>query len=53
MRGAAHDRREMAEQSRQIDMAALVREIQLYLTVVDAFRAEGCEPGRARRKETG
>lgn len=52
MRGAAHDRREMAEQSRQIDVAALVLEIQLYLAVVDVFRAEGCEPGRARRKET-
>ena len=53
MRGAAHDPVVMAEQSRQIDVAALVLEIQLYLAVVDAFRAEGCEPGRARRKETG
>lgn len=52
MRSVAHDRREMAEQSRQIDIEGLVLEIQLYLAVVDAFRAEGCEPGRARRKET-
>ena len=41
----------MENQSRLVDVEVLIREIQRYLAVVDAFRAEGCEPGRARRKE--
>ncbi len=36
-----------------IDVEALIREIQRYLVVVDAFRAKGCKPGQARRKENG
>ena len=41
----------MEKQSRLVDVEALMEEIQRYLAVVDAFRAEGCEPGRVRRKE--
>ncbi len=51
MGGVAHARHVMEKQSRQIDAEALVEEIQRYLAVVDAFRAEGCRPGEARRKE--
>ena len=36
-----------------IDVEALIREIQRYLAVVNAFRAAGCKPGSARRKEKG
>ena len=43
----------MEKQSRQIDVEALVEEIQRYLAVVDVFRAEGCTPGEVRRKEKG
>ena len=36
-----------------IDVEALIREIQRYLAVVNAFRAAGWKPGNARRKEKG
>ena len=49
MGGAGHSGRV----DKTIDVEALIREIQLYLAVVNAFRALGCNPGRARRKETG
>lgn len=42
----------MEAQSRQVEIAARMLEIQRSLAVVDTFRAEGYEPGRARRKET-
>ena len=32
-----------------IDVDELMREIELYLAVVEAFRAEGCNVGRARK----
>ena len=50
MGGVLHDRRVMEKHSR-IDVDVLVEEIQRYLAVVDAFRAEGCRPSEARRKE--
>ena len=49
MGGAAHS----ARVDKTIDVEALIREIQRYLAVVNAFRAEGCKPGKARRKEKG
>jgi hypothetical protein len=52
MRGPAQDRVVMEAQSRQVEVAARMLEIQRSLAVVDTFRAEGYEPGRARRKET-
>ena len=36
-----------------IDVEALIREIQRYLAVVNAFRASGSKSGKARRKEKG
>jgi len=49
---AAHDRR-MEKQGRVADVEALIREIQRYLAVVNAFRASGSKSGKARRKEKG
>ena len=43
----------MGKQSRQIDVEALVSQIQRYLAVVDVFRALGCNPGGTRREEKG
>ena len=40
----------MEKPSRLVDVEVLIREIQRYLAVVDAFRAAGCNPG-TRRKE--
>jgi hypothetical protein len=34
-----------------IDVEALIREIQRYLAVVNAFRAKAGKPGEARRKD--
>ena len=45
--GAAAD---SARMDKPIDVEVLIREIQRYLAVVDAFRAAGCKPG-TRRKE--
>ena len=46
MSGAAHRRRMNAN---ELDIEALVAEIQRYLAAVDAFRAAGCQP-RWRRE---
>ena len=48
MGGAAHSERV----DKTIDIETLIREIQRYLAVVNAFRAVR-KPGRARRKEKG
>ena len=53
MGGVPHDRRVMEKQSRLIDVEALVEEIQRYLAVVDAFRAEGYKPGQGAAKGEG
>ena len=49
MGGAAHSERV----DKTIDVEALIREIQRYLAVVNAFRASGSKSGKARRKEKG
>jgi hypothetical protein len=49
MGGAAHSERV----DKTIDVEALIREIQRYLAVVNAFRAGARKPGKARRKENG
>ena len=49
MGGVAHSGRV----DKTIDVEALIREIQRYLAVVNAFRAAARKPGRARRKEKG
>ncbi len=40
-----------ARMNKTVDVETLIREIQRYLAVVNAFRALGRKPGRARRKE--
>jgi len=49
MGGATHS----ARVDKTIDVEALIREIQRYLAVVNAFRAGARKPGKARRKENG
>ena len=50
MSAAAHDRR-MEKQGRVADVEALIREIQRYLSYLDALRRPEPPAGRKGRKE--
>jgi hypothetical protein len=43
----------MAKSDDKIDVVVLLREIERYLAVVDAFRAAGCDVGRRSRRQRG